>query len=902
MWQCKHCPTRESTRYKLLKHYKLHHHYARGQQYQCIYVNCPCTFRTWTGLHTHVYKAHSSQPTQTALNSVTFKCEVCECSDLSTERDFFVHIGTHLHSCETVGCVFLGCSFQTNIYSTFYTHKKRKHHPHTLKDFKTSVVQFVNRAQVSEASDIAGASCTTDVSFDEVEAETVTECDSEAVENLPEVIERKIAAILLKLEHIFHIPAKGLDELLEELHFLSLASEPVAKCAIADIFKKHNLNIGQAVVEELANSVCVSHPVTKSFEKCGPLATSYKRKQYYKVHFRVVEPVEYFLSVEQKRSFQYVPLLQLLQEILSHNKLLDKVIEEHIAQESREALHGDQQVYRSFRDGENYKRNGFLAVEKLRISIKLYIDEFEVCNPLGTSRKKHKLCGVYWVLDNFPPGSHSALSSIYLAVLCKSDDLRKFGFQEVLNPLLKDLVILEEHGVFISQLNECIKGTVSCVVADNLGAHGLAGFVESFSGEYFCRFCTAKKTEIQLMTASRFELRTRELHDAHLKCALEKESACCGVKRDCVLSKNLSHFHVTAGYPPDLAHDLFEGIIPVELAYCFSLLISKKYFSLEKLNNLIQTFEYKWADKTNKPHTIPQTFSVKKSIGGNAHENWALLRLLPLIIGPLLPEDEPAWHVVLDLKDIVELVVAPVHTAESISYLECKIDEHRQRYQELFPNNSLLPKHHFLEHYAVLIQRFGPLVHTWTLRFEAKHSVLKQIARHTNCFKNIPLTLARKHQLVIASDLHSVDHRTPVAVTHVSSIPVDVLQSDVAAAIKQRLPHENNVQITNCVSYNGMNYNKGMILVHGQLFGLPELAEILQICILQGQIHFIVKKFSSWYREHFRAFELDTLHVKEVALIGHGELLDDYPLAAYSVGGLRLVSLKRHINLHRKLD
>lgn len=152
---------------------------------------------------------------------------------------------------------------------------------------------------------------------------------------------------------------------------------------------------------------------------------------------------------------------------------------------------------------------------------------------------------------------------------------------------------------------------------------------------------------------------------------------------------------------------------------------------------------------------------------------------------------------------------------------------------------------------------------------------------------------------MIASDLHSLDHKTPLVVTSVSSVPVDVLQSEIAAAINQRLPDENDVHITNCVSYNGMNYNKGMILVHGQLFGLPELAEILQICILQGQIHFIVKKLSSWY---FRAFELDTLHVKEVSLIEHGELLDDYPLAAYSVGGLRLVSLKRHVNLHGKWE
>lgn len=30
-----------------------------------------------------------------------------------------------------------------------------------------------------------------------------------------------------------------------------------------------------------------------------------------------------------------------------------------------------------------------------------------------------------------------------------------------------------------------------------------------------------------------------------------------------------------------------------------------------------------------------------------------------------------------------------------------------------------------------------------------------------------------------------------------------------------------------------------------QLFGLPEFAEILQICLLQGKIYFIEKKFST---------------------------------------------------------
>lgn len=108
-----------------------------------------------------------------------------------------------------------------------------------------------------------------------------------------------------------------------------------------------------------------------------------------------------------------------------------------------------------------------------------------------------------------------------------------------------------------------------------------------------------------------------------------------------------------------------------------------------------------------------QSFTSSKSIGGSAHENWSLLRLLPLIIGQSVPENEPARQVILDVKDIVELVVAPVHTDETIAYLEAKIYHtiyHRQRYLELFPHIKLLLKHHYIEHYPQKIHCFGPLI------------------------------------------------------------------------------------------------------------------------------------------------------------------------------------------------
>jgi len=47
---------------------------------------------------------------------------------------------------------------------------------------------------------------------------------------------------------------------------------------------------------------------------------------------------------------------------------------------------------------------------------------------------------------------------------------------------------------------------------------------------------------------------------------------------------------------------------------------------------------------------------------------------------------------------------------QSIGYLERKISEHRKRYQEVFPDQKLLPKHDYLVHYPEMIKCFGPLV------------------------------------------------------------------------------------------------------------------------------------------------------------------------------------------------
>lgn len=202
-----------------------------------------------------------------------------------------------------------------------------------------------------------------------------------------------------------------------------------------------------------------------------------------------------------------------------------------------------------------------------------------MCNPLGISQKKHKITAVYWVLANVPPQFRATLKSIYLAVLCKAVDVKKYGYEAVLEPLLTDLVQLEEEGLFIPVFGKKIRGTIVGVVADSLGAHSIGGFLENFSGSHVISELSDFQGK-EVRTGS-FQARTKQEHSLNVQAALESPtlSHCFGVKRQCALTSKLKYFHVLSRYPPDLLHDLFEGIVPLELALCFSVLIKKKYFT-----------------------------------------------------------------------------------------------------------------------------------------------------------------------------------------------------------------------------------------------------------------------------------------------------------------------------------
>ena len=230
MWPCKLCDSSLSTRYELLKHFRLRHfHHSQTGRYPCVYLDCPCTFTSWKKPLTHTYRTHSKLETAGA-QSTTFSCQTCGCKELSTEKEYFSHINQHLRQYENVTCMFEGCTYQSNIYSTFNWHRNGKHNPHSLKDFKAGVVK------VNVQSSPADVGPTFTVDIDGSLSDADADSDSDNSEDLPEVVAHgtllsptpKTRSDILEglAEEIMKYTAYPKDEQLEEVAKALIQSHP----------------------------------------------------------------------------------------------------------------------------------------------------------------------------------------------------------------------------------------------------------------------------------------------------------------------------------------------------------------------------------------------------------------------------------------------------------------------------------------------------------------------------------------------------------------------------------------------------------------------------------------------------------------------------------------------------
>ncbi|XP_011879293.1 PREDICTED: uncharacterized protein LOC105568321, partial [Vollenhovia emeryi] len=438
---------------------------------------------------------------------------------------------------------------------------------------------------------------------------------------------------------------------------------------------------------------------------------------------------------------QYIPITKVLKHFVELPGCFDAIVS------NLEHLSKTDEPFSNVVQGEMWKEKvAKHFYGKTVLPLIFFFDDMDPDNITGSHAGHHKLGALYYSIACVPQDYASKLENIFLASLFLSD-CKVHGNMNLFRPVIQELIHLEKNGLIVKTNSgeKQIYFSLCLLLGDNLGIHSICGLAEGFNANYPCRMCKHHRNEILSTTSlAVHKMRTMQNYAVDV---LSQNLSMTGIKEKCVWD-SIPSFSFVQSICFDIMHDLLEGVCGYDLSLIlFDLICNKKYFSIETLNNRILYFDYGPVESGNAVPQITKEHLIAGKLKFSSSEMLCFVRHFGLMLGDLVPEDVESWHLYLKLKSIVDIVSTPYVNLRSLSYLSILISEQHEMYLTVFPNVTLKPKHHYMLHYPQVMRRVGPLWPICCLRWEAKHRPLKQAAHATNSRRNLPLTLAIKHQL-----------------------------------------------------------------------------------------------------------------------------------------------------------
>ncbi len=187
-----------------------------------------------------------------------------------------------------------------------------------------------------------------------------------------------------------------------------------------------------------------------------------------------------------------MPILESVKALLQHPEILDLYFNQTLDRNFNAECHHE---INSYDDSLNFKAFELFTLNLNSIQLVFFIDGYSNCNPLGDGRNLYKTTGVYFRIGNLPRQYQSVDYFTQLALLFYDSQLKYYGYDVIMKPLIDDLKTLESTGIAIIYNNETIvlKGTISYICSDNLAGNSVGGYIESFGSNVDCKYCQINK-------------------------------------------------------------------------------------------------------------------------------------------------------------------------------------------------------------------------------------------------------------------------------------------------------------------------------------------------------------------------------------------------------------------------
>ena len=648
--------------------------------------------------------------------------------------------------------------------------------------------------------------------------------------------QRDVASLLVRLRSEHGLKESGCTEVSD---FLQNFSQQVAE---------ESRDWGDQPIESLPAIVA-----------CSSLRTTYRVNKFFSKSVEVVKPITVKLGVNRsgvQQSFQYIPLLEQLSLLLNKHALL----REEALKPARYSDGGEPSSY------ENWQ-TGHIHTGTKGLTIFIYYDDVQVVNPVGNKTRHNKLGVFYFSLGVVP--FRSRKRHIFLLGLLRSSYLKEYR-SSILGTIYKDCKTLEDIGISVECAGQVVsvKGSVALFIADNLAIHAVGGLLESFSNvSKVSRYCHCSSADIQnrltfrsctLRTAEEFDATVAELEQSGFNRALCLKR---GISSKCALN-SLSGFHIVENAPPDIAHDLYEGLIPLVTSVVLTELVKDRFLTLDDINRALSNFPYLRDDRQNPPQPLTYRQGAIRC-NQTAKEALNLVRCLPLAVGYLIPKGNTAWIILLKFLTVIRFIISPRFLEGDLARLQDLIEDWIGTFFAKYPHRRVTPKFHYLLHYPNQIRKHGALINLTTLRYESKNGQLKTFAKTTKNFRNICKTVASKHQQWMSTRINQQDF---------FSWKFDYELEPSCGS--------NDRNMTKRVTIKGTEYVSGDIVAfhHGDAIQLGQI--VGTICSEDHDFKFYCTKMTiNEYDAHVAAYVVK--ETQEYVTVEHKNLADNHPLHLY---------------------